>query len=108
AMKGAVASHDIDRMKILNADFKTAHEEAEKNRKDINGLMGNLLTGYKDIGIQLKSAEEFSAEELQFERDAQALVTSAQAALEHAHARVDAAPAGNHAGAHRRRGEPHR
>lgn len=76
-MTAAIAIGDIDTMKILNASFKEANEQAQKNRGDISSIMGGLLTGYRDIGVALKAAEAFTSAETQLIEDAKSVVKKA-------------------------------
>ena len=86
AWKQALETKDIDTLKILNADFESATRESAQNAKDLSSMMFALLDGYKDIGITIKAAEDFSVDEKKITADAAALVEEAKGKLVQAQA----------------------
>lgn len=86
AWQEAINTNDIDQLKILNADFSAASQEAAKNRGDLSAMMISLLDGYKDIGISIAAANELNADEKKMVTDAEALLESAKGKLPQAQA----------------------
>lgn len=83
-LQDALKSGDIDRVKILSANFKSASEDLDSNTKDLAQVMMGLGQGFKDIGIALEEVQQRSADE-------QKLVDDAHALLERMEGRVSAA-----------------
>lgn len=83
-MAEAIVAKDIDKMKILNATFAEARADYQKNSRDLSAVMGGLLTGYQDIGVALKAAEQFTADEQKLIDNASALVEESKRKLGHA------------------------
>lgn len=77
----ALEHKDIDTLKILNADFESASRDSAANSKDLSQMMFALLEGYKDIGVVIKSAEEFNESEIKLTQDADALLAQAKGKL---------------------------
>ncbi len=79
--KEALASGDIDTLKIVNADFETAARQSAQNSKDLSQMMFAVLEGYKDIGVTIKAAEEFNADEKSIQSSANDTLEKAKGQL---------------------------
>lgn len=80
-LQAAIKSGDIDRVRIISADFKTAHDDMLGNTKDLAEAMAGLGQGFKDIGIALDDIQKLTPEEQSLIDSADALVTRKSAEL---------------------------
>lgn len=87
AWQKALETKDLDTLKILNADFQSATRASAQNTKDLSSMMFALLDGYKEIGISIKAAEDFTTSEQSIMSSAQALVVQARGSLVQAQAK---------------------
>jgi hypothetical protein len=86
AWQEAVQSGKIDQLKILNADFQQASQQAAKNRGDLSAMMVTLLDGYADMGVKIQAANEDNETEKKIVADAERLLESAKGSLVQAQA----------------------
>lgn len=80
-MQSAVKRGDVDEVALLTADFDTARKSYAQNTRDLAGAMMGLTDQFKDIGVTLTEAKNFSAEEQKIIDDGNAGVVSAQSEL---------------------------
>ncbi len=82
----ALATGNLDTLRILNADFASASQQNAQNTKDLSQMMAAALEGYKDMGISLQVVKEFTAEEQKFIDDAKTTIQKAEGQLVRAQA----------------------
>lgn len=82
ALQDAISKGDINQIDILNADFKSAQEDAKKNATDLAQAMVGLGEGFKDIGLALAEIQDLAPNEQQVIDDAKEFAASKKAKLE--------------------------
>jgi hypothetical protein len=86
-LNDALSRGDIDQVKILNANYAEAKALQDATRKSVAEASMALMDGFKEIGIVLKDAKDYTDEE-------KSLITTAEAKAASAKTRLDAAEKG--------------